>query len=632
MGKIVVLPPHWVNKIAAGEVVERPASVLKELLENSLDAGARRIVVDLEEGGKKLIRVADDGGGIAGDELGLAVAAHATSKLAREEDLYGIQTLGFRGEALASIASVSQLELVSRPGEALEGARLEVQGGEQRGPMPAAAPPGTAVAVRNLFWNTPARRKFLRATNTELGHLIEAFTRVVLAYPQVHFTLAHNGRTLYELPAGQALRERIGTLFSRDLADDLLSVVREDPGLKVGGLVAPPRQARSSSQWQYVFVNGRCIRDRFIGHAVREAYRGLLEGSRQPVVFLFLQMPAELVDVNVHPAKSEVRFADANRVHSSVLAAIRDRLLSTDLTAAVGREALHSDEGAGARAVRAADGRIEEEEDRSGGGGESQDARRARVRQAMADFFKSASLSRPAGRCGREWAPAEAATAPPQPAARAREAPATGASERTGVREEEGEPGAPARRFVQLHNSYLVTETEEGVLIIDQHALHERILYEQLQAQLGEGRLASQRRLIPETVEATAKQMAAAEDAAEMLRQLGIVLERFGPRSLAIQGFPGLLEQVAAREFVSDLLDLVAGESGRASREELLHRVLDMMACKAAIKAGDPLTDGEIEALLSRRQGVERSSNCPHGRPTTIRLSLSQLDKEFKRT
>ncbi|KPK76622.1 MAG: hypothetical protein AMJ79_05950, partial [Phycisphaerae bacterium SM23_30] len=326
MAKIIRLPQHLINKIAAGEVVERPASVLKELLENSLDAGALRIAVEVEDGGKKLIRVSDDGAGMTADDLELAVAPHATSKITTEDDLYAIGTFGFRGEALPSIASVSQMEIVSRCHDTIEGAKLEISGSKLRPVAPAAAAAGSVVSVSNLFFNTPARRKFLRTTNTEMGHLTEQFTRIALAHTEVHLSLTHNGRNVYELPAGQSLRERIAILFSSELADNLLPIRRQDRGIEVTGVIAPPRQSRSGSQWQYIFLNGRHIRDRFISHAIREAYRGLLEINRQPIAFIFLQLEPHRVDVNVHPAKTEVRFADSNAIHSQVLAAIRDRL------------------------------------------------------------------------------------------------------------------------------------------------------------------------------------------------------------------------------------------------------------------------------------------------------------------
>jgi DNA mismatch repair protein MutL len=631
MAKIAELPQHLVNKIAAGEVVERPASVVKELLENSLDAGSMRITVDIEDGGKKLIRISDNGSGISFAELTLAFAPHATSKILQEDDLYSITTMGFRGEALASIASVSQVEIVSRSVDAIEGGRLEISGGQHTEPLPSPSAAGTVISVRNLFFNTPARRKFLRTTNTEMGHITEQFTRIALANPEIHLILTHNGRKVHELPAGQSLRERIGILFSNPLAQDLIPIERSNREIQITGLIAPPQHARSGSQWQYVFMNGRHIRDRFIGHAVRESYRGLLESNRQPVVFLFIQLAPDTVDVNVHPAKTEVRFSNSNAVHSQVLAAIRDRLLRTDLSVPVSDQAF--EQGTASLSIEAA-------------GGESKEERQQRVRQAMADFFKGApppSSSRSIeshkpsypSHAGSVRTPGQENLATSSPhgqedLAMPPDIRTTKESER--LREIPAAEPAPPHRYLQVHNAYLVTETENGILIVDQHALHERVIYEKLHRQVSQGALACQRRLIPETLEVTDKQMAALENAADILKELGILTEPFGPRTIAIQGFPSLLDKVQPAAFLADLLDVLIGQSGNVSKEQLLHELLDMMACKAAVKAGDSLTDEEIKSLLAQRDLVERSSNCPHGRPTTIRLSLDQLEKHFKRT
>ena len=636
MARIARLSQHLVNKIAAGEVVERPASVLKELLENSLDAGATRIDVEVEDGGKKLIRISDNGCGMDGEDLLLAFAPHATSKIARDEDLFTIETLGFRGEALASIASISQVEIVSRSAEAIEAARLEIAGGECQGPAPAAGAAGTTISVRNLFFNTPARRKFLRTTNTELGHVSEQFTRIALAHRSVQLNFAHNGRTLHQLSAGQSLAERIGTLFSAELADGLIAIERCDRGVEVSGLIGRPQHSRSGAQWQYVFLNGRHIRDRFVSHAIREAYRGLLEVNRQPVAFLFLKMAPEAVDVNVHPSKVEVRFADSNMVHSQVLAAIRDRLLSTDLSVPM----TTSSGGALASGTPEVVGKTE--------GEETPEERQKRVRQAMVDFFETvparanqdrafatptATSVYPSDKHGftaPSGAPAAEKTVDMQSSIPSEMQTAAFVREFTAPSAQGEAPGGVG--FIQIHNAYLVVQSDDGLMIIDQHALHERILYEELNCQLNAGPLVSQRFLIPEIIEVTAAQMAVVENERELLGKLGIIVEPFGPRTIAVQGFPMLLKKLPAEGFVADLLDTLTAKAGQVSREELLHKVLDMMACKAAVKAGDALSKAEIENLLRQRELVSRGSNCPHGRPTTISLSLSDLDKQFKRT
>ncbi|HND53374.1 MAG TPA: DNA mismatch repair endonuclease MutL, partial [Pirellulaceae bacterium] len=339
MPTIRQLPTSVINKIAAGEVIERPASVVKELVENSVDAGAKRVEVTLEQGGTGLIRVADDGCGIAPEQLLLAVASHATSKIVEADDLFHVGSLGFRGEALASIAEVSRFLIRSRTPESLEGAQLEVIGGEQGRVEPCGCGVGTTIEVRDLFYNTPVRRKFMKAAATEIAHCSEAFTRIALAYPDRHFVLRHNDRTTFDLPATTHWRERIGTFFGADLAEALIYVESEDMGVRLSGYVADPRFSRGNNRLQYLFLNGRCIRDRALQHALGEAYRGLLLTGRFPIAFLRLDMPAELVDVNVHPTKMEVRFQDSGRIYSTMLGAIRRKFLSTDLTARVGASA-----------------------------------------------------------------------------------------------------------------------------------------------------------------------------------------------------------------------------------------------------------------------------------------------------
>jgi DNA mismatch repair protein MutL len=333
MPTIRQLSPSVVNKIAAGEVIERPASVLKELLENSVDAGATRIDVSIERGGSELIRVADNGCGIAADELPLAVASHATSKIGSADDLFSVATLGFRGEALASIAEVSRLVIRSRVADADSGAELEVVGGAVQPVVPVGCPGGTTIEVRNLFFNTPVRHKFLRSAQTEMGHAIEAVTRIALAHPGIHFTLSHNGRLMHDLAPVTDMRSRIAGFFGEELSGDLIDVHSRDGEIALDGYVANPMHSRATGRMQYLFLNGRAIRDRALQHALCEAYRGLLLTGRQPICFLRLEMPTSLVDVNVHPTKQEVRFQEAGRLYSQLLGTLRTRFLTTDLTA-----------------------------------------------------------------------------------------------------------------------------------------------------------------------------------------------------------------------------------------------------------------------------------------------------------
>jgi len=639
MGQIRVLPPALVSRIAAGECIERPASVVKELVENALDAGARRIDIDIADGGRALIRVTDDGCGMDAEDLALSVRQHATSKLHDDEDLFRIRTLGFRGEALASIGAVSRMRIVSRRRENEVGAEIRVEGGQITGPRPCAAPRGTSVEVRDLFYAVPARRKFLRTNQTEVGHITEQLARIALAHPQVAFTLRNQERVTHRLDATNDRRQRIADFYGEDLARVLLPVRRAGQGVLVEGLVAPPAESRASGKWEYVFVNGRYVRDRFVSHAVREAYRSLIDPTRFPIVFLFLTVEPDAVDVNVHPMKVEVRWRDSNYVHGQVLAALRDKFLSSRLDHTL--EPTRDDE-----------------------------SYRERVRAAMVDFFTHAPRVEPGGvrpepnqvrseladratsRAGhvgaepelgpvRRCAPPDvgppekpptqahddegtsAAVDRPRPDAPVAALPLGGATP--------GLAGTPAVRAIQIHNSYLVAETDDGLMIIDQHALHERILYEELRRRVAAGRLESQRLLIPEIVRVPADRLETLETHHELLARLGIELTAAGPQSVALHACPTLLERVDLPRFVRDLVDRLAEHGARPDPDTLLHDLLDMMACKAAVKAGDPLTSEEIYSLLQHSQVAERSSHCPHGRPTTLRLSLRDLERQFHR-
>ena len=643
MSKINILPQNLVNKIAAGEVVERPASVVKELMENSLDAGAMRIDVNIEDGGKKLIQIQDDGIGMDSEDLARCVMPHATSKLSSEEDLFNISTMGFRGEAVASIGSISQMEIVSRTESAIEAAKVTDYGGDISGPVPAPGPQGTTFYIRNLFFNTPARRKFLKTANTEMNHINEQFTRIALANETVHFTLTHNGRKLKDLPGGQGLRERIGTLFSNDLASDLIPIARNDRGITISGLIGRPQQARSGSQWQYVFVNGRFVRDKFVSHAVREGYRSLMEVNRQPVVILFINVAPDQIDVNVHPTKIEVRFADSNSVHSQVLASIRDKLLGGGMTVDVKAESISKQQNE-EQAAPSTSGLEKQSE-----ANVSENTRVEETRKALLDFFKNKpsqaqpqqqmnfTASQPATNTAISSSnhstitpanlPSQYETISDTNSLRQRSSGSDSYSSAS-----EADNSGFNLPILQVHNSFIIEQDDNGVTIIDQHALHERVIYEQLQERFLSGNMPSQRLLIPETVDVTSGQLAVIESNEETLKELGIELEQFGPNTVAINSFPQLLDRANPSEIVVEMLDKLSENSGKLSREELLHSILDMMACKAAVKAGDPLTEDEMRELLAKRPIVNRSGNCPHGRPTTITITLNELRKMFKRT
>jgi DNA mismatch repair protein MutL len=628
--RIQQLSPSLVNRIAAGEVIERPASVVKELVENALDAGADEIIVEIEDGGRELIRVIDNGGGIPADDLALAFASHATSKLLSDEDLFAITTKGFRGEALASIGSVSHSRLVSRTGDGEVAYEISNRGGEIGGAQAAAGNIGTSVEVRNLFFNVPARRKFLKGTQTEFGHISEMVLKLALPHPAVAFKLLHNGKGVLDLPKTDEI-DRLRAAWPKEFHDQRLPIDARDAELRLHGVIGLPELARPTAKYQYFYLNGRPIRDKFVQHALREAYRGLTEPGRHPAGILLIDLPPGDVDVNVHPTKAEVRFRDSGRVHGLVMSAVREVLLGNDL--------------APMAMPRAGDG---------------ENSFRADMREKLATFFRqlppdvaTPAPSPLAGKGGgdvsarqAEWLrmeqerpqpnldwrsatssmPSSPPTLPPNPDPLPR-----GESEQDGSAPTP--PSAPlAGPAIQLHNSYLVAQSDDGMIIIDQHALHERIMYEELSARVMRGSLESQRLLIPETFNASSRQIALLEQIQPLLEKLGIEAAPFGPNTVAVQAFPSFLHKIEPGNFVAELLERGEQELLDLHEEELLHEILDMMSCKAAVKAGDPLTPAEIEALLARRELIDRASNCPHGRPTTLRLSLRDLEKQFKRT
>ena len=635
------LPPLLVNQIAAGEVIERPASVVKELIENSLDAGATRIDVAVEDGGQRLIRIADDGGGIPPDELPLALTAHATSKLASAEGLAAIETLGFRGEALASVASVSRLRLASRTRDADAGHVVEQAGDDFTAARPHAMSLGTVIEVRDLFFNTPARRRFMRAAATEYGHIADTLGRVAMVHPRVGFALSHNGRATLDLPPGQDRRQRCVALLGKELDEALLEV--ESEGFVTAherhapptlwALVGEPSLARGSAKFQYLCVNGRPVKDRNLGHAVKEAFRGLIAPDRYPVAAVFVTIDPHEVDVNVHPTKAEVRFRNPSAVHGLVLSHLRQRLLGADLTPVVGVGDRGSGIGMNGRHPNTL----------PPAGSEREAAATPTSPSAFVDFFKRMDPTQKGfvyDEVRREMSETEmfADAAPPG-------GPVPG-------------PRSPAPSAIQFKNSYVVTQDDEGLLIVDQHALHERVMFEELRRRvLLDGKnLESQRLLMPAVVEADASRQAVVAELSPLLTRLGIDAEPMGPSAVAVHAFPSLLfdRRVEPAAFVNDLLDHAeAGELSPTSlhtaggagdgeaeasgvtmqdAEAALHTVLDMMSCKAAVKAGDPLSADELTALLAKRQEIERSSSCPHGRPTTVRLTVKDLERHFHRT
>jgi DNA mismatch repair protein MutL len=642
------LPPSVVNKIAAGEVIERPASVVKELLENAVDAGARRIDVALGQGGTDLVRVVDDGRGIAAEELPLAVASHATSKIADADDLFRVGTFGFRGEALASVAEVSHLSIRSRQPMAEAGCELDVTGGVRREPAPCGCPVGTTVEVRNLFYNTPVRRKFLRASQTEIAHATEAFTRIALAQPNIHFTLRHNDKLLFDLPPTANWRDRIAAFFGRDLEASLIPIDNLDGDVRLFGFVADPQHSRANNRLQYLLLNGRFIRDRSLQHALGEAYRGLLLSGRYPIAFLRLEMPAETVDVNVHPTKLEVRFADSGRIYSLLLGTIRKKFLATDLTARIRAPAGAAEPGAEAadaavveshrqNLVAWAKGAIEQ----TVGWASPTNSPDAQISAADPEDSQGAldlRFDRPTGppleltKLDRAWRPAPVSARQHEAAEYAGKL--TSQPPPTHQASTHHSP-SPINRLplgFQIHNRYLITENDEGMVVIDQHALHERILYEQLREKVLAGQMETQRLLVPEPVTLPPADAAAALEAKDTLAKLGIEVEPFGGDTLLVSTYPAMLANLGPADMLRQVVELLVSSHKTPERRDLLDDLLHMIACKAAIKAGDHLAPEEITALLAQRHCYQDSHHCPHGRPTALVFSREELDRRFKRT
>jgi DNA mismatch repair protein MutL len=595
MARIQQLPPSVVTRIAAGEVIERPASVVKELLENSIDAGSSRIDVEVEQGGTEVIRIVDNGCGMASDDMPLAFASHATSKLATADDLFRIGTLGFRGEALASIGGVARVSLRSRCPGTLCGAELTCHGGELSPVRDWNGPAGTCIEVRHLFYNTPVRRKFLRTPATEMGHVSEAFTRLALSHPGIHWTLRHNTRSVYEVPASAELSQRIGLFFGHEVRDQLYEVEFRQGPVRLFGRVADPSCNRGNARLQYLFVNGRWIRDRSLSHALQEAYRGLLMTGRYAVAFLFLELPPDQVDVNVHPTKTEVRFRDGNVVYHLVFGTLRDRLRAENLM-----PRLQTPETLGAPPT----------------------APPGRTLWALPPETRRDPLPPPGD--GSAAPSSSVPAAPPSPW--------------NEVPDRTGEPPAAAVlpppgsfKAIQLYDAYLVLETPEGMLVIDQHALHERILFEQLKQRLRSGPLETQRLLVPEPVELTAEQAARTLDQRPSLAELGLGVEPFGGNTVLLTSYPTLLERTEPRQILKAVVDYLVAQDRVPDREILLNDLMSLMACHSAVRAGDHLTPEQIASLLAQRDLAGDVHHCPHGRPTALLFSRDELERQFRR-
>ncbi|MCG6871714.1 MAG: DNA mismatch repair endonuclease MutL [Gammaproteobacteria bacterium] len=564
-----------VNQIAAGEVIERPASVLKELLENALDAGARHLQIDLEGGGTRLIRVRDDGGGIPEGELPLALERHATSKL-EGGDLQRIATLGFRGEALPSIASVSRFRLLSRTATQAHASEIRVEGGRLSAPQPAAGPVGTLAEMRELFFNTPARRKFLRSETTELHHLDDVVKHVALTDPGLTLNLSHNGRPLRQLAGADSdvgRERRIADVLGADFLRHALRFDHQRGGLVLGGWVAAPGYSRGQRDMQYFFVNGRLVRDRIVAHAVRQAFGDVLFHGRHPAFVIFLELASELVDVNVHPAKHEVRFREARMVHDFVFSGLKAVLGETRAGIAQTSAPLPRDRG-----------------------------------QAQAGLaFGGAGAVQVAG----SWPAGDAV----------HEAlPATG----------EGEAPPLGYALAQLHGVYILAQNASGLVLVDMHAAHERILYETLKEQ-ATGNAHSQPLLVPAVVSLSESELRLAQEHAGSLAELGVELDVLGPQQVAVRAVPPMLDGGDTASLVRDVLADLERLGASQAVEERRNQLLATMACHGAVRANRRLTIPEMNALLRQMEETERSGQCNHGRPTWVQIPLAELDTWFKR-
>ncbi|MCA1979765.1 MAG: DNA mismatch repair endonuclease MutL [Thiobacillus sp.] len=580
---IRVLPDVLISQIAAGEVIERPAAALKEILENSLDAGATEIRIDLEQGGVKRIRVADNGAGIARDELALALTRHATSKIASLADLEQVASLGFRGEALASIAAVARVALTSRrPGEA-HAWTLAVEGGRMEAPSPAAREPGTTVDVQDLFFNTPARRKFLKTEATEYAHCVETVRRLALAHPATAFTLTHNGRVQARHAAGDA-ETRMRQVLGGDFESQAVAVEAAAGALRVSGWVIRPAAASANRDGQHVFVNGRYVRDKLIVHALKEAYKDVLHHQLAPAYCLFIELPPDAVDVNVHPAKTEIRFRDARGVHQFLFHAVERALAAPALAEPL---TLAEPSAPVAPAMPYFSPR--------------QAAMPLQVSEALA-FYQPLVCQ-----------PAEAAMPQSLPAEATGDAPPLGYA------------------LAQLHGIYVLAQNAQGLVLVDMHAAHERVVYEKLKAALDARAVPSQTLLIPVALTADARDVAELSPHLDALREIGFELSITSPTSVAVRAVPWLLKDADPVELTRSLLHEIAEYGVARLLAERRNELLATLACHGAVRANRRLTVPEMNALLRDMEATERAGQCNHGRPTWFQLSVAELDAMFMR-
>lgn len=585
MSGVRILPEILSNKIAAGEVVERPASVVKELLENALDAGSTRIMIEIETGGRSLIRVSDNGCGMNHDDALLSVERYATSKIHNEHDLFRIKTLGFRGEALPSIASVSRFTLVSRDQDSEAGTQIHIKGGKITHVAEIGAPVGTMLTVRNLFFNTPARRKFLKSTATETGHIADCLTRIGLAAPGVQFRLLHNKKIIKNWPVVSDAAERVFAVLGRGGAGHFFQIAAETPAVSVKGWISSPHITRSTSRSLYLYVNSRSVQNRAIQHALFEGYRGRLVKGQFPLGVLFVQAPFDQVDVNVHPAKNEVRFAQAHMMQEIVIQAVKQGLIQAESSA----------------------WSVEKVEDKAAG-----------VAERALPYALFAGASPAAGGAASQTRPVLSGAITIEPARQ------TDLWEKGGF--------ADLKIIGQLHNTYIVCESDAGVVLIDQHAAHERVVYEQLRKLTYQVQPASQRLLVPETIETGFREAEILVGLISHLRTLGLEIDPFGGNTFVIKAVPAPLAGKEIGALVIEIVEKIAARGVSAGLEQAIRQSLMVMACHGAIRANQALTDKEMQTLLVQLDQCDEPAHCPHGRPTWVTWSRKDLEKAFKRS
>ena len=587
--KIRILPERIASMIAAGEVVSRPASVVKELVENALDAGAADIRVEVTHGGKRSIRVIDDGEGMNRDDALLSIEQHATSKLSGEEDLLNIDTLGFRGEALAAIASVSKMRILTRPADRELGTRIACDGGRLVKVEEAGCPAGTEIAVESLFFNTPARRKFLRSPETELGHVVDVVSQLAATHPAVRFDLTSGKQTLLRFPAAQSVLERIRSLLGAETTAKLVEVEGEAGLLRLTGYVARPPESRSSMKYVFTYINRRHVKDRLINHAVLEAFRGRLLKGRFPVAVLFLELPPHRVDFNVHPQKAEVRFRDSGAVHDGIRRVLEDAL--------------------GRRPEAAGDADFDYQ---------------TRAREA-AELYAERQLAMPTGPAPRSYGVPYSAPTGGSPADLPFSPDPTIAPERS-------LPGLGRLRYVgQIDRTYLVCQADPGMVLIDQHAAHERILFERFRRQWTAGTIASQTLLFPLTIELSHGEATALATRLDELARVGIGIDPFGQQTFVVRGLPARLGEGEARELIRGIVDDLTSVEKTGRIDDWIDSVMSLVACKAAVKANQRLTTEEVDEILTGLADADLPEHCPHGRPSWRLLTPADLEKLFLR-